>query len=281
MIELVQGVTVLLVPEVAIELAALQELTVPANIDGAALIQDQDGVRGDERGQPVRYHDDGAAVRDAPEIGVDAGLALGIERAGRLVEDQQLGIDQQRPRDRDPLALSAGKVARSLLDERVVAAPQALDEFLGARHAPGGGDLLEARRRAARGGVVPAGAGEQEWALQDDARAPPEMIQVDGADIHAVDADHALIVPMQALQEARDRRLARPAAAHDAEDGAGGDVEREPVERGRRGSRIAEANRIELDRALERRARAADVAAFLGRLIDHRGDRPDGAVGLV
>ena len=107
------------------------------------------------------------------------------------------------------------------------------------------------------------------------------MIQIDGANVHAVDADHAFVMPMQALQEPSNRGLARPAAAHDAEDCAGGHVEREPVEGWRGGASIAEAHRLEVDGALERRARAADVAAFLGCLVDDCRHGPHGAVCFI
>ncbi len=38
-----------------------------------------------------------------------------IERRGRLVADEELGIARQRPRNRDPLSLAAGKLVRILL----------------------------------------------------------------------------------------------------------------------------------------------------------------------
>ena len=42
---------------------------------------------------------------------LDDALALIIERAGRLVEDQDARIDDQRAGDRDALALPAGEAA--------------------------------------------------------------------------------------------------------------------------------------------------------------------------
>src|SRR6266851_4791359 len=134
MFKLAQGVAVLLRPEEAVELAALQEFAMPGNVDRTALIQNQDGVGSYQGGKPMRDNDHGATLCDPSQVGIDDRLALGIERTGGLVEDQELGVDQERAGDRDPLTLSAGEIGRALLDERIVAARQALDEFLGTRH---------------------------------------------------------------------------------------------------------------------------------------------------
>ena len=43
-------------------------------------------------------------------------LADAIQRAGGFIEDEEIGIRQQRPRDRQALALSAGEGASSFAD---------------------------------------------------------------------------------------------------------------------------------------------------------------------
>ena len=48
-------------------------------------------------------------------------LGRRVERAGRLVEDQDRRILQQRAGDRQALALAAGKRGAALADQRVVA----------------------------------------------------------------------------------------------------------------------------------------------------------------
>ena len=48
-------------------------------------------------------------------------LGFGIERRGRLVEQDQRRILDQRARDRDALALAARKAQPALADQRVVA----------------------------------------------------------------------------------------------------------------------------------------------------------------
>ena len=58
----------------------------------------------------------------------DLVLGRAVERRQRLVHQEQLGLRQQRPADRDPLALAAGKLARSAVEQRRDA--EQLDHFV-------------------------------------------------------------------------------------------------------------------------------------------------------
>ena len=60
-------------------------------------------------------------------------LALVVERARRLVEDQDARLSRQRAGDGDPLALPAREAAAALSDDRVVALGQLEDEVVRAR----------------------------------------------------------------------------------------------------------------------------------------------------
>ena len=61
---------------------------------------------------------------DVAHVALDDALALVVERAGRLVEDQDRRIGGERAGDGDALALAAGKVGAALLDHRVIALRQ-------------------------------------------------------------------------------------------------------------------------------------------------------------
>ena len=67
--------------------------------------------------------DDQAGAAAPAQVVVDDPLGLRVERAGRLVEDQQAGVAHQGPGDLQPLALAAGEVPPLLGDGRAVAAP--------------------------------------------------------------------------------------------------------------------------------------------------------------
>src|SRR5713226_1711614 len=107
MFKLAQGVAVLLRAEEAAEIAALQEFAMPGNVVRYGLFQNQYGVGSYQVGKPIRDNDHGATLCDPSQVGIDDRLALGIERTGGLVEDQELGVDQERAGDRDPLTLPA------------------------------------------------------------------------------------------------------------------------------------------------------------------------------
>ena len=66
---------------------------------------------------------------------LDDPLALVVERARRLVEDQDARIGDQRARDGDALALAAGQRRAALAHDGVVAFRQLEDEFVRAGEA--------------------------------------------------------------------------------------------------------------------------------------------------
>ena len=151
------------------------------------------------------------------EIGVDQRLALGIERRGRFVEDHQLGIDDQRARDGDALALATGEIGRSLLDPGLVTLRQALDELLGACEPGRAHRVLEVEAGPPGQDVVLHRAAEQEVLLQHDAEALAQMAQIDLAQIRPVDLHRARIVAVDTHEQAGDRGFAGARAADQAE----------------------------------------------------------------
>jgi ATP-binding cassette subfamily B multidrug efflux pump len=83
---------------------------------------------------------------------LDCRLDLGIERAGRLVEDEDRGILEENAGDGDPLALTTGELDAALADMGIVAGPplgvgERADEVIRLGLARGGGDLVDQRGR--------------------------------------------------------------------------------------------------------------------------------------
>ena len=78
-------------------------------------------------------------------------LGFGVERRGRLVEQQDRRVLQHRARDRDALPLPAREPHAVLADQRVVALRQFADEAVGGGGSRGGLDLgVRARRTGHR-----------------------------------------------------------------------------------------------------------------------------------
>src|SRR5262249_18426657 len=86
-----------------------EQVAVAAVLDDPALGQHHDEMGVLHRGEPVRDHEHRAVRHQAVDRLLDQALRFGIERAGRLVEDEDGRIAQQRPRDRDALALPAAE----------------------------------------------------------------------------------------------------------------------------------------------------------------------------
>ena len=93
---------------------------VPLSSD-AALVDDDDAVGERERRPPVRDQDRRARAGDPPQRRVDLLLDAGVDRRGRVVEQQDPRIGEQRARERDALALTAREREALLADDGVVA----------------------------------------------------------------------------------------------------------------------------------------------------------------
>src|SRR5688572_31289374 len=106
--------------------------------------------------------DDGRAVAHQPlERLLYQSLALRIERARRLVEQQDRRVAQDRTRDRDPLTLTPGEPRAALAKERVVAVRKPSNELVGRGGDRGRLDLRVGGAWPAIADVLPCARGEQ------------------------------------------------------------------------------------------------------------------------
>jgi hypothetical protein len=121
--------------ELAVETHSAHQVLVPAALHDPPLVHHLDAVRLDHRREPVRDDDRRAAPHQPLEGLLDERLAPGVERARGLVEDEDPGILQHGPRDRDPLPLPARELDAALADQRVVTSGKAADEAVGVRRA--------------------------------------------------------------------------------------------------------------------------------------------------
>ena len=71
----------------------------------------------------------------------DATLGVGVDRRGRLDEDEELGVGEERARQGQPLALAAREAATALFDEGVEAVVEGLEDVDGARRLERGHDV--------------------------------------------------------------------------------------------------------------------------------------------
>src|SRR6478609_4082385 len=140
--------------------AARHQLVVGARGDRPAVLQEHDPV-GLVEHQRAGGHDDGGAPGPGPgQPPGDPRLGVGVDRAGRLDQDERAGPGEQRAGQGQPLALAAGERAAALLDLAVQAVGQRLEHVLAAGHGQRREDRVVVVAPA-RVELVAQGAGEQ------------------------------------------------------------------------------------------------------------------------
>src|SRR5262245_43495924 len=88
---------------------ALHQLVVRTGLDDTTLVQEADACRAPNGRQAVRDHDhDSVAARRMQRLD-EFLLRFGIERRGRLVEDQNPRVAHERACDAEPLLLADGQ----------------------------------------------------------------------------------------------------------------------------------------------------------------------------
>src|SRR5579872_847731 len=111
----------------AIELVRRRNLLDPAAIHHDDPIGESQRLR-----LGMRDEDEGDAeiALQQAQFALDRFAQIGVERAERLVEQEDVGLDDEAPRQRDALPLAAGKTVRAAVDN--VGEPELLDDPLDA-----------------------------------------------------------------------------------------------------------------------------------------------------
>ena len=98
-----------------------QDLAIVHQEDDVAVFDGEDALGDDE----FRH------VRDlVAEILADDGIGVGIDRGGRIVEDENLRALKQGAGDAEPLLLTAGDVGPAFVDRGVVPLRERVDELV-------------------------------------------------------------------------------------------------------------------------------------------------------
>ena len=160
--------------------------------------------------QPVRDQQGGATLENAPHRALDLVFGVAIDRAGAVVEHQNARVAQKRARNRDALALPARKHYTALANHGCIAIGETHDELMCLRLARGRFDLLLRHRLArAKRNVLGNRAREQEDILLDRRDLRAQAVHTPFAHVNAVDQHAARAGVEGAVDQARQRRLAR------------------------------------------------------------------------
>jgi hypothetical protein len=79
----------------------VEQFLVPTLLDDPAAVEHDQLVHARDRAQPMRDHERGPAFHESPQRLLDKDFALRVQCAGRLVEQQDRRITQDRPGQRD------------------------------------------------------------------------------------------------------------------------------------------------------------------------------------
>ena len=242
--------------EARVEPALRHERVMRAFGDDAAVVEDEDAVGLLHGREPVGHDEHRAAVGQPVHRLLHQPFAFGVERGGRLVQQQDRRVAQDRAGDGDALLLPAREHHAAFAHVGVVALRERGEEVVRGGGAGGLLDLGVGRAGAAEADVLARGGGEDHRVLRHERKRPAEVRPRHVAQVDPVEQD----APRGRVEEPLDQldhgRLARARGADKRHRLSGPDVEGHAVQRlvlGPRG--VAEDHVLERHAALERHRR--------------------------
>src|SRR5256714_6366620 len=157
----------------------------------ASAIEHQHAVGAAYGAEPVRDDQRAAPAQQLLHRFFHQALALVVQTARRLVEDDDGGVLEKHSGERDTLALTAGKLDAALAHPRLEPLRQPLDELRRVRGPRGREHVLLARVGTRVRDVLTYGAAEQRGLLWHEADRATQVGERQLADVHAVERDAA------------------------------------------------------------------------------------------
>ena len=173
-------------------------------------------------------------------------LRLVVQRAGGLVEQQELRLRRDGPGDHQPLLLPAGDPAAALGYHRIHTHGHGADVVGDARLFRRVPRLVDGEAGRSENDVGINVALEQAALLHDGADLPAQGAEIETLDVLVVVVDRSLLRLFKAQQEAHERGFSAARPADDGHVFAWSDLEREVVQDVWRIFIIAEADMAEL-----------------------------------
>lgn len=172
-----------------------------AHLCDAAFFEHDDLVGVADGAQAVGDDEARPAFHEAVEAGLDEAFGLAVEVAGGFVEDEDAWVGKDGTGDGDALLLASGEADAALADEGVVPGFEFGDEAVRVGDARGVGNVILGRVASGVGDVLGDGPVEEEDVLLDDAEEFAVGLDVDVAEVGAVEGDGALARVIEAGDE--------------------------------------------------------------------------------
>src|SRR5262245_45258633 len=236
--------------------ACPDQVLMGAVLSQTAALDGEEAVAAPHRRQPMRNDEDDAAFGKPRHVLLDDPLALIVERARRLVEDQDARIGNERARDGETLALAAREAGAALSHNGVVTIGELKDEIMRAGHLRGGNDPFDRHRAVRQRNMVAHRAIEQDALLQHDADLTTQPGWINDAEINAVDQNPPALGHIEPLDQLGERAFARAGRADNADDLPGGNLKTDVMQHFRTIDPVAEGDVLERDVAADCRQRS-------------------------
>src|SRR5580704_10403088 len=166
-----------------------QQLIVAAEFYDHAVLDHEDAIGVHDRGDTMRDGDGCATFAQFGDRLLDIALGFRIKRGGRLVQQDDGRVLDQRAGDGYPLALAAGKLQTVFADRGIVTVRGAFDEVVSVGRLRRGDDFAFAGAELAKRDVVADRAAEKMYDLAYIGDVLAERSARDGGDVLAVDQD--------------------------------------------------------------------------------------------
>src|SRR3989475_2526719 len=195
------------------------QLVVSTALDDSPVAEHVNPVGHLDRRESMTDEDGGPALGESPKMLEHLVFGLRIERAGRLVEHDDLRVAHERPRQGHLLPFADAElfaVVEPLAQHGVVAVLQSPDDFVGARAARRRDDPIVIGRRfdVAEPDVLSGRHLVLGVVLKDDSDLPSQRGRCKIADVDAVDGDGPPRRVVETAQELDQGRLPRAILAH-------------------------------------------------------------------
>ncbi|MPM45443.1 hypothetical protein SDC9_92130 [bioreactor metagenome] len=206
-------------------------------------------------------------------------IRVGVHRTGGVIENQDAWFFEQRAGDAEALLLSAGDVGAALLNPRLIALRERLDEVVCLRKHAGVLDFFIGCLRISPAEVFRDGAGEEQVVLQNNGDGIAQNAQIIVLYVFAADRYRTVGRVIEPRNQLHERGFGRTGRAEDTDDFAGANVQVDVRKRHAfRLFRIAEADVVKVDRAVCNRLHRMFGAGKRALLAQNFDDTPTGFV---
>src|ERR1043165_781612 len=159
------------------------------------------------RRQSMRDDDRGAVAHHAFDRALNQLLRLGINRARRLIQDQQSRIESKRACKRDELLLSNRQSRTTLAHFSFVVILQALNKTVSVNFLRRPAHTLLGNVFTSETNIALDRSAEQKHFLKHDRKILSQRLEIPVAQINSIEQNSPALNVVKAHQEIRDRRL--------------------------------------------------------------------------